>query len=149
MLFSMRDILTPAQMLKAFVTPFVVILGSMSVLLWLLYLPLPTDSLPAVGYFLNESMTALFPVVQTLISVWLIYTIVYLALACLNSRISVSRITCEVPAKIGEFAPYGILNLARSWISPALTEKFFNLLRAGTPEQPATEWCASAFPQLK
>ena len=145
----MKHIIPPSLLLKALVTPFVVILGSMSVLLWLLFLPLPTDSLQVVNYFLHESIVALFPVVETLISAWIIYTIVYLALSCLNSRFSVSRITYEVPERIGEFAPYGTLKLALSWTIPALTEKLFNLLRAGTPEQPATKWHPSTFPQLK
>lgn len=148
MLFSMRDIPTPTQMLKALVTPSVFILGGASLLLLLLYLPSP-DSFQVVSHFLQESMAALFPVVQTLIFFWVIYTIVYLALACLSSCFSVTRITCGVPKLIGEFAPYGILKLALSWIIPALAEKLLNLLRAGVPEQPATKWCPSAFPQLK
>ena len=141
----MRDIPTPAQIFKACVTPTVLIPGCASLLLLLLYLPSP-DSLQIVSHFLQESMMALFPVVQTLIFFWLIYTIVYLALACLNSRVSVTRTTCGVPELIAEFAPYGILKLALSWFIPTLTEKLLNLLRAGIPEQPATQWRPSAFP---
>ena len=122
--------------------------GCASLLLLLLYMPSP-DSLQIVSHFLQESMVALFPVVQTLIFFWLTYTIVYLALACLNSRVSVTRITCEAPEIIGEFAPYSILKLALSWFIPVMTEKLLNLLRTGTPAQPATHWCPSAFPQLK
>lgn len=148
MSFSMRDIPTPAQIFKACVTPTILIPGCASLLLLLLYLPSP-DSLQIVSHFLQESMVALFPVVQTLIFFWLIYTIVYLALACLNSRVSVTRITCEAPEILGEFAPYSIVKLALSWITPELTEKMLNLLRAEIPEQPATQWRPSAFPQLK
>ena len=141
----MRNIPTPGQIFKACVAPTVLIPGCASLLLLLLCLPSP-DSLQVVNHFLQESMVALFPAVQTLIFFWLIYTIVYLALACLNSRIAATRITCGVPEIIAEFVPYSILKLALSWFIPTLTEKLLNLLRAGIPEQPATQWHPSAFP---
>ena len=92
MAFLVKKLITPSQLGRAFALPFPLMVGSYTLLLALLYVGVGINPLPVIVAFLTDATVALSPLVATLTALWVVYTVIYIAVvgAC-REFISIQR----------------------------------------------------------
>ena len=150
MLSHTKDLVGPLQLLRAFTVPFVLVVGSGAVFLWLLCLLTGAEPLPIVGSFLFEALHELSPITQSLLCVWLSYTLaIYLPIAYFNSASLLRSAANDAKERTLSCAQYAILfRPPNNSADPALITELQNLLRSGEFGEPPTKWHPSTHPQL-
>ena len=88
----LKKLITPPQLGRAFALPFLLVVGSYTLLLALLYLGIGINPLPVIVAFLTDATVALSPLAATLAIIWAVYTIFYIALVgAFREFISIQR----------------------------------------------------------
>lgn len=144
-------LLSPIQLFRAFSLPFVTVVGTGAVFLWVFCLLISAEPIPVVGGFLHESFLELSPLLRLLLCIWLSYTLlVYLPVAYFNSASFLTSAAKEAKSRVLSNSSY--VFLFRFFGTPKAhtpTRRLQNLVWSGSHVDPATKWHPSSHPSLK
>ena len=144
-------LLSPIQLFRAFSLPFVIVVGTGAVFLWVFCLLISAEPIPVVGGFLHESFLELSPLLRILLCIWLSYTLlVYLPIAYFNSAKFLRSAAKEAKSRVLSNSSY--IFLFKVFGTPeahAPSKRLQNLIWSGVYLDLATKWHPSCHPSLK
>ena len=143
--------LSPWLLGKAFILPFLIVIGFSTLLIWAMYSLVGLDPSAAIGGFIGASLVEVSPLVEALLGLWLTYFVVLYAPIAYTTADSLllamgRAARTAVVALIRRFftlcqSPYYLL-------APALSEGLRSSFRSDSFERLSSPWLPGVHPHL-
>ena len=146
-----KTLYSPWMLATAFALPFAIVIGLATLLIWSTCLLTGMDTASTMSNFFAGTASAVYPVVEILLTVWLTYFLVIytpIAYTTANSLLLTIGRAAQV-ALLKLFSSFTPPLSSRLWIVPALLEKARLFLRdAGAHTPSLAGWLPGTHPQL-
>ena len=146
-----KYLFSPWLLGKAFLLPFIIVIGFSTLLIWAMYSLVGLDPSAAIGRFVGVALVEVSPLVEALLGLWLIYFVVLYAPIAYTTADSLLL-------AMGRTAHTAIVALIRRFfnfcqtlyylLAPVLSEGLRSSFRSDSFERLSSPWLPGVHPHL-